>query len=180
MVACPRSKISSAFATISSTFQRRPMPSYPQANIPSSGPIKFAPRALRVSTFCCVAGCNHIFPFIAGATRTGACVASAMEVRASSQIPSASLASTLAVAGATRKRSARSARSICVGRQDSRSSKTRRDHRIFRQGLECHRGDKTRRVFRHDNEDHVSAFHKFAGEVSGFVGGDGASDAKDD
>ena len=91
---CSRSKISSALATISSTFQRRPRPSYPQASIPSSGPIKVAPRALSVATFCCVAGCNHILPFIAGAMRTGACVARAMEVRTSSQIPSASLART--------------------------------------------------------------------------------------
>ena len=29
-------------------------------------------RDLRVATFCWVAGCNHIFPFIAGAMRTRA------------------------------------------------------------------------------------------------------------
>ena len=48
---CPRSKVSSAFATMSSTFHRRPRPSYPQASIPSSGPMKIAPRALELRHF---------------------------------------------------------------------------------------------------------------------------------
>ena len=52
--------------------------------------------------------------------------------------------------------------------------------RIFREGLECHRGDKLDRVVRHDDVDRVSAFHEFAGQIGGFVGGDGASHAKDD
>ena len=55
-----------------------------------------------------------------------------------------------------------------------------RGHRIFRQGLKSHRRDKTGRIFRHDNEDRVSTFDKFASEVSGFVGRDGTGDAKDD
>src|ERR1700676_4379347 len=40
--------------------------------MPFSGPIKLAPRCLRISTFATVAGGIHIFPFIAGASSTGA------------------------------------------------------------------------------------------------------------
>jgi hypothetical protein len=34
--------------------------------MPFSGPMKLAPRYLRISTFATVAGCIHILPFIAG------------------------------------------------------------------------------------------------------------------
>ena len=83
------------------------------------------PRALRVATFCRVAGCRHILPFIAGATKIFAfgLNASAMHVSASSARPCASLAMTFAVAGAMSSRSAWSASSMCVGFQPSSSSK---------------------------------------------------------
>ena len=102
-----------------------------------------------------------------------------MEVRASSQIPSASLARDWQ-SPERREKDRRDRRDRCAW--DARIHARRRhpSHRIFRQGLKCHRGDKTRRVLRHDNEDSVSPFDKFAGEVSGFVGGDGTGNAKDD
>ena len=53
---------SSALATITSNGQSRPIPSYPQANIPFSWPMKLAPRCLRISTFATVSGCVHILP----------------------------------------------------------------------------------------------------------------------
>ena len=52
--------------------------------MPFSGPMKLAPRCLRISTFATVAGCIHIFPFIAGASSSCASVASTMDVKASS------------------------------------------------------------------------------------------------
>jgi len=76
----------------SSTGQRRPIPSYPQANMPFSGPMNSAPRCLRSATLATVAGCSHILPFIAGAISSGASVARTMEVKASSAKPCASLA----------------------------------------------------------------------------------------
>ena len=39
---------------------------------------------MRISTFATVAGCIHIFPFIAGASSSGASVAGTMDVKASS------------------------------------------------------------------------------------------------
>ena len=75
---CERSN--SARKAMSSTFQSRPMPSYPQASIPSSGPMNSTPRAFSFATLSWVAACSHIFPFIAGARRIGARVASAMAV----------------------------------------------------------------------------------------------------
>src|SRR5262249_55725888 len=49
-----------------STGHNRPKPSYPQESSPSSGPINSAPRDCKTETFCCVAACSHILPFIAG------------------------------------------------------------------------------------------------------------------
>jgi hypothetical protein len=49
-----------------------PIPSSSQANMPFTGPMKVEPRCLRISTFATVAGCIHIFPFIAGASSSGA------------------------------------------------------------------------------------------------------------
>src|SRR4030095_13216828 len=71
-----RVRRNSARNAISFTFHNRPSPSYPHASIPFSGPINSAPPALRLSTLSCVAGCAHSFPFIAGAIRIGARVAS--------------------------------------------------------------------------------------------------------
>ena len=53
-----------------------------------------------------MAGASHICTFMAGATRTGARVASSVVDMRSSAIPCAILAMMLAVAGATRTRSA--------------------------------------------------------------------------
>src|SRR5207302_765418 len=73
-----RASRNSARKAMSSTFHKRPMPSYPHASIPSSGPMNSTPRVFSVATFSCVAGCSHIFPFMAGASKIGARVASAM------------------------------------------------------------------------------------------------------
>ena len=54
-----------------------------------------------------------MWTFIAGATTTGQGQASSVVLTASSAMPCAILAMTLAVAGATRARSAHSARSMC-------------------------------------------------------------------
>jgi len=76
--------------------------------------MNLAPRFFNVATFCCVAGCNHIFPFIAGAITNFAFEfsASAMQLNASSAKPWASLAMVCAVAGAMSSKSAASASSI--------------------------------------------------------------------
>jgi hypothetical protein len=64
--------------------------------------------------FSTTAACSNMFTFMAGATRTGARVASKSVESASSAIPCAILPRTLAVAGATRSSSAASARLMCV------------------------------------------------------------------
>lgn len=63
------------------------------------------PRDFSVARFACVAGCCHILVFIAGATTTGPAKDRYRVVRASSAIPAAIFAITLAVAGAMRKAS---------------------------------------------------------------------------
>ena len=70
-----------------------------------------APDCFSAATFRCVAGCSHIFPFIAGASsvRAFGFNASAMHESASSASPCASLANMFAVAGATSSKSASSA-----------------------------------------------------------------------
>jgi hypothetical protein len=68
---------------------------------PLVGAITAAPRAASRSTFACVAGCSHIWLFIAGATSSGDRQASAALVSRLSASPPASLASVLADAGAT-------------------------------------------------------------------------------
>ena len=64
------------------------------------------PRSRNVRTFCLVAGWLHIPVFIAGARMMGRIVASRLDVRRLSAMPFAILARVVAVAGATRIRSA--------------------------------------------------------------------------
>ena len=78
-----RASRNSARKAMSSTFHKRPTPSYPQASIPSSGPMNSTPRAFSFSTFSWVAGCSHIFPFMVSATKIGARVAEKRWVAAS-------------------------------------------------------------------------------------------------
>ncbi len=95
----------------------RPAPTQPQASGPRSGPtvVTGAGPGRRSSRprFSCVTGFSHMFTFMAGASRTGARVASATVVRRSSAIPAASRAMTSAVAGAISSRSASSAMRMC-------------------------------------------------------------------
>ena len=62
-------------------------PTMPQARSPVPGSMTRTPRWRRISRFAWVAGCCHMFTFIAGATSTGAVVARYMVVRKSSAIP---------------------------------------------------------------------------------------------
>ena len=61
------------------------------------------PLPFRISRFACVAWCSNIFPFIAGASNTGAGVAKTNRDAAILAITTAKFAIALAVAGATRK-----------------------------------------------------------------------------
>src|SRR5882672_7346941 len=81
------------------------------------------PRDFNAATLSIVAGCDHIFPFIAGAIKIGARVASAIAASGWLANPCASSAMMLAVAGAIKRRLARSAKSMWPGRQLSFSSK---------------------------------------------------------
>ncbi len=67
---------------------------------PAPGSSTVAPRARSVSTFARVAGCSHMWLFIAGATTSGQVAASAALVRRLSARPWASLAIVFADAGA--------------------------------------------------------------------------------
>ena len=93
--------ISATATAIAAGSASLPPPTIPQARYPLPGSITFTPRARSVSTFARVAGCSHIFTFIAGATITGAVVASNIVDKKSSASPCANFASISAVAGAT-------------------------------------------------------------------------------
>ena len=86
-----------------------PTPSQPHASSPVSGPITCAPRSRSSARFACVAGWLHMFTFIAGATSSGARVASSRVEARSSARPQAIFASRSALAGATSTSSAQSA-----------------------------------------------------------------------
>ena len=80
------------------------------ASAPVVGSTTATPRSRSVARFACVAGCSHMWWFIAGATTTGHVAASAALVSRSSASPCASLAIVLAVAGAIEERRRRCAR----------------------------------------------------------------------
>ena len=102
-----------AAATMASGAARRPSPASPPARRPLSGPTTWTPRRRRVAMLSCTAGCSHISVCMAGATSTGARVASSVAVSRSSEIPAAYLPSSFAVAGATTTRSAVCPRRVC-------------------------------------------------------------------
>ena len=98
---------------MSSRSARRPFPSVPQASAPVPGSTTLNPLARSLAMFSCVMLFSHMFTFMAGARMMGALVASTEQVSMSSAMPAASLAMTLAVAGAMTTTSARSARAMC-------------------------------------------------------------------
>src|SRR5215475_6148057 len=71
------------------------------------------PRFRSAVRFSCVAGCCHMFTFIAGASTTGAVEARYSVERKSSANPRANLPRVSAVAGATSSKSVRCATAIC-------------------------------------------------------------------
>ena len=101
----------------------RPEPLSPQARKPLSGPITCTPRSRSTAIFLRVASASHMFTFMAGATRMGARVASAVVESISSASPHASLARIFAVAGAMQNSSARFASATCSTSQRSGRSK---------------------------------------------------------
>ena len=90
-----------------------PRPLSPQARWPASGSMMWKPRFLSAARFSCVTGLSYMPVFIAGATTTGALVASSVVVTMSSAMPCAALAMTLAVAGAITNTSAAFASEMC-------------------------------------------------------------------
>ena len=85
-----------------------------------------------------------------------------------------------AVAGAIRRRLARSASSICPGSPVFLFVVEARRDWILRKRLQGERRDEFRRILRHHDENIVALFHEQAGELGGFVGGDGTGDAEHD
>ncbi len=102
----------------------RPAPIQPHASSPRSGPTNAAPRDCRVARFATVAGCCHMFVFIAGANSSLARVANRHTVTRSSASPAAARASRSAVAGATTTTSGQSASSMCPTLPSSATSST--------------------------------------------------------
>ena len=90
-----------------------PRPVSPQARCPAAGSTIWKPRSRRVCKFCWVTGLSYMPVFIAGATTTGALVASSVVVTMSSAMPCAALAITFAVAGAITNTSAALASEMC-------------------------------------------------------------------
>ena len=116
-------RISPIFSTISAGSLIRPAPSSPQARMPVPGPTNRTPRFRRVSTFCRVASAVHMPVFMAGATSTGAFVASTVVLSMSSAMPQAILARIFAVAGAITNTSASLASATCSTFQYSGAEK---------------------------------------------------------
>ena len=103
---------SAAARTISSGSAMRPAPAPPPASAPETGPTSRRPSCSRRRTLRRVAGCSHISVCMAGAINTGPANAATAAHRASSAIPAAVLAITLAVAGAITTASAQAAISV--------------------------------------------------------------------
>ena len=100
-----RGQARSTSASTSAGSASRPAPHSPfEASRPVPGATIGAPRRRSVSTFACVAGCSHMWLFMAGASTSGAVEASAALVSRLSARPAASLAIVLADAGATKRR----------------------------------------------------------------------------
>ena len=99
-------------SNISAGSARRPGPLSGSAMAPIPGPTTRTPRDRSAAMLARVAGCSHIAGFIAGATSTGARVASRMVLARSSARPFAIFASKSAEAGATTTRSGCRARRI--------------------------------------------------------------------
>ena len=104
-----------------------PMPVSPQAWSPAPGPTTVAPSAASCAMLRCVAGCSHIWRFIAGATSSGHSRARHSVVSRSSAMPWTSFAMRSAVAGAIRIGAAPRVRSICAMLLSTRGSQ-RSDH----------------------------------------------------
>ena len=92
----------------------RPSPTSPQACAPLAGPSTPTPSARNCAMLRTVAGCSHIWRFMAGATRSGQSRARHRVVNRSSPKPCTSLAMKSAVAGAMITASAPRVRSICA------------------------------------------------------------------
>ncbi len=106
------SKSDAASSMICRGSSMRPSPTSPQACGPESGPKISMPRARRAARLSCVAGLFHIAWFMAGATATGALVASTRVLSRSPACPDATRARKSALAGATTTRSGQRASSI--------------------------------------------------------------------
>ena len=105
-----RDSTCAAASRISAGSASRPGPVQRHARKPSPGPTTRCPAtSISLRRFTCVSGFAHMLVFIDGASSTGACVASTIDVSASSVIPAAIRAIVFAVAGAMITRSARSA-----------------------------------------------------------------------
>ena len=98
----------STAARISGGSARRPTPHSPfDASRPVPGSTIRAPLERSSSRFAWVAGCSYMWVFIAGASTSGAVLASAAEVSRLSASPWASFATVFAEAGATTSTSQR-------------------------------------------------------------------------
>jgi hypothetical protein len=112
-------------ARISSGSSMRPSPVSPQAWSPLPGPSTVVPSARSCATLRCVAGCDHISRFIAGATSSAQrSIGRATQASASrsSARPCSSRARKSALAGATTIASASRVRLMCAMLLGSRAS----------------------------------------------------------
>ena len=126
----------------------RPAPSQPQASAPASGPTKATPRARSVARFACVAGCSHMFTFIAGATSTGARVASSTVVTRSSARPVRQLGEHVGGGGRHHHQPRPSRRGRCGRSALPRPGRAAGAHGLARERLEHERRDEVRSPLR--------------------------------
>ena len=116
-----------------------------------------------------------MFTFMAGATRMGARVASAMVDTRSSARPRASLASRFAVAGATIRSSAQSASAMWSISLSSREVEQLRRDALAAQGLEHERGDELAGGGRHRATHRAPGAGQRPNQLRGLVGRDAAA-----
>ena len=131
------------------------------------------PRRRSVSRFSCTAGCSHISVCIAGASSTGARVASSVAVSRSDEIPAAYAPINRAVAGATRTRSACWPRRVCgigIGAAEELGARGFRCER-----REGERGDEAGRGLGEHRRDVEAGVDEAAAHLDRLVRGDAAA-----
>ena len=159
----------------------RPSPASARSAIsPRFGPTKRTPSFSSVARLRRVAGCDHIFGFMAGAISTGLSVASSTAEARSLARPLASLAIRSAVAGATTMRSASRDKPDMADILLVLAVEQLGEDMVGGQRADRQRRDEMLRGRGHHGAHRSAALAQPADQVERLVGGDAAADDQED